>query len=45
LLRRFIQSADHPYTKLCRREQIIATLPGRIQPGHRLIQIRADPPH
>jgi hypothetical protein len=30
---------------MCCREQIITTLPGCIQPGYRLIQIRAGPPY
>jgi hypothetical protein len=45
LVRRLLQAVDHPDAKLRRREQIITTLSGCIQPGHRLIQVRTDPPH
>jgi hypothetical protein len=45
LLRRLLQAAEHLHTKLGRREQIITTLPRRIQPRHRLIQIRTNSPH
>jgi hypothetical protein len=36
---------DHPCSELGRSKQIIATLARGIKPRHRLIQIRADPPH
>ena len=45
LFRRLIQPPDHPHAELRRRQQILTPLPGRIQPGDRLIQVRANPPH
>jgi hypothetical protein len=40
-----IQPPDHPRAHLRRREQILTSLPSGIEPGYRLIQIRASPPH
>ncbi|HEY2308104.1 MAG TPA: hypothetical protein VGI05_19700 [Streptosporangiaceae bacterium] len=44
LFRRLIQSPDHLRAELCSRSQILASLPCRIQPRHRLIQIRPRAP-
>jgi hypothetical protein len=43
LFRGFIEAADCPGAELCRWQQILTRLPGRIQPRYCLIEIRANP--